>query len=71
MSTQSNALLKSNKTAKTALPSLKEYSVLSTNSDKARVVKWPSLNLNWGMLRTLNLVKNSRNDFIAFLIILS
>ena len=40
-----------------ALPLSKEDSVLSTNSDKARVVEWPSLNPNWELLRILSLVK--------------
>ena len=46
LSTQSKALLKSNKTAQTAFPLSKEDNVFSTNSERAKVVECPSLKPN-------------------------
>ena len=47
--------------------------ILSTNSDNAKVVEYPSLNPNWGVLNIINLVKTfyrrSYTIFSNFLLI--
>ena len=57
ISTQLKALLRSNKTAQTALSFSKEHGVLLTNSDIIKVVGCPSLNPNCELFKILNLVE--------------
>ena len=70
LSTQSKALLRSNKTAQTAFPWSKD-NVVFTNSDKAKVVESPSLNPNSGEFKILNNVKkNYEQLYMVFSVVL-